>query len=257
VIIPAILPARRLLLAAAMTAVLFACQPPPAPPVEPPAGQSEAPAATPPATHPPGQEAPAGAASDISSPAPAPSGQPREENAAAPPAQAEPAATAGDGGAPPEPSPEAWFYRSKANQPLGRPGLAGSTIYTNDDLQKFSVPPGQDAPDEDGTLDADPQLVAFEQRRAEKKIREADRGKALDELRGQLAALESDLQRLEQREASLRNPLLPPVPATDEEKQQEQGQGAVARIEGIANQKKELQDLIRQAKAQIERLSKP
>ena len=152
-------------------------------------------------------------------------------------------------------SPDAWFYKSKPSASLGKPGRTGTTIYTNEDLSKFSVPPGEDAPTGDGSLDAD--LVALQQRAAETKEKNTARQEALAGLRRQLGELEADKARMERREASLKNPLLPRVEATPEEAEEEKSVGAAARLSMMEARRRKVEEQIAQVKAQIESFSKP
>ena len=149
----------------------------------------------------------------------------------------------------PHVSPEAWFYRPRPQVPLGQPGKDGSTLYTNEDLQKFGMPPGP-------SDDASSTVAAFGEQYQKSQAGEKQNREGLLKLRAEAEqrkrSLEAELDRLKRREYHLRNPLLPAVPLTDEEKSSEKGLDGRSLTEQIEKRRKEIQAEIDKENARIE-----
>jgi len=115
-------------------------------------------------------------------------------------------------------------------------------VYTNEDLEKLGVP-AQASPQDISKEEAAMGRATAERQALDKASRDAA-AKLRAEAERRIEDLNAELDRLSQREASVRNPLLPRAALTEEEQREEEGLAGPARLKLIEARKKELQQKI-------------
>jgi hypothetical protein len=148
--------------------------------------------------------------------------------------------------------PEASFYQSREVEDLGSETDSGVKVYTNEDLAKLGMPTDEDEGD------ASAQAAWVEEYVEEKSRWDASRQAAerlIAQSRQRIREFQAEIDRLDKRAAALRNPLLPRVELTDEEKTDEQGLAAPSRLKQIEERREVLLRKIESERARIRSLT--